>query len=743
MSNWIWPTESESWPTVKEKKVWAVGKEGKGKRVQKGDRIIFYVNGTMHFHGIFEVKSDWHDRITVWPDQKHGSEVLETGAEIDLEIIQLGYASVHKLLHSLNFIEKKKGHIGLYLRGTPMGPANSARPISQEDYDLIFKELKAVQTEPNFKKEKEKTDEPEELVELPDTSFEIEKLPTPDKKSIGDIFRDADKGIFAIPDFQRAWTWSRGQIEELWESIFRGYYIGSILVWNGRGKDLYSNPVSGAEKLSDHPDMILDGQQRTTAIYYPLKAPDRSLPNTDHPYLFFLDINALLDPSRPPTDIVSSYRIKKVERLGLLEQKTQFEKKLFPLSELNDKKYTDWVFDFYEYLMETERFEKETAKKYRSTLESIFNYVWSHFEIPIVKLPENLSLDNVVEVFERINSKGTRLDVFDLLNARFRIHDIVLRDLWSETLENQRNTLTWFEKFKNEKLPQYILQAMSLYKQGYSRRRYLLRLDESYTISGKFDKNEFEKDWHEMSKWVEEAITRLILTTSKGFGAANYDFIPYTTMVPILAALLRISDEKADRTKCLDKISFWYWNNVIDDEYSGSTDTAMESDLKEMNVWFEGGEQTVQQQIIPDNFPKSKSSSSIYKAIMCLIAKEGALDFVRDDPPDFSKLEDHHIFPKSKSKKFNTGDLTDSILNRTLIFEKTNRGISNKDPSAYITEIMNDQKITKEKMKERLATHLISSEAFECMLNDDFGGFIKAREKTIREKLESILELKI
>ena len=82
-------------------------------------------------------------------------------------------------------------------------------------------------------------------------------------------------------------------------------------------------------------------------------------------------------------------------------------------------------------------------------------------------------------------------------------------------------------------------------------------------------------------------------------------------------------------------------------------------------------------------------------------------------------------------------------MNRTLIFEKTNRYISNKDPSVYITEIMNDQKITKEKMKERLATHLISSEAFECMLKDDFGGFVKAREKTIREKLENILQLKI
>ena len=117
MSNWIWPTESESWPIVKEKKVWAVGKEGKGKRVQKGDRIIFYVKGTMHFHGIFEVKSDWHDRTTVWPDQKHGSEVLETGAEIDLEIIQLGYASVHKLYYSLN-IDKKKDTLVLFKRNT-------------------------------------------------------------------------------------------------------------------------------------------------------------------------------------------------------------------------------------------------------------------------------------------------------------------------------------------------------------------------------------------------------------------------------------------------------------------------------------------------------------------------------------------------------------------------------------------------------------------------------------------------
>ena len=252
-------------------------------------------------------------------------------SEIDLEETQLGFASVNKLLSSLNFFEKKSGRLkGVYLRGTPMGPANSAKPISEEDYHLILEELKAVQTEPNFKKEKEKTNEFEELVELPESSFEIEKIPTPDKKPIASIFLDADKGVFAIPDFQRVWTWNRGQIEELWESIFRGYYIGSLLIWDGRGKDLGSNPVQGAPKLAEHPDMILDGQQRITAIYYALKGPDLSLPNTEYPYLFFLDINALLDQDRPTTDIISSFRRKKAKRLGLLEQETQFRKKFFP-----------------------------------------------------------------------------------------------------------------------------------------------------------------------------------------------------------------------------------------------------------------------------------------------------------------------------------------------------------------------------------------------------------------------------
>ena len=101
-------------------------------------------------------------------------------------------------------------------------------------------------------------------------------------------------------------------------------------------------------------------------------------------------------------------------------------------------------------------------------------------------------------------------------------------------------------------------------------------------------------------------------------------------------------------------------------------------------------------------------------------------------------MEDHHIFPKSKFEKYNAKKNINSILNRTLIFEKTNGWITNKDPSDYLTEIMKKQGIDEKEMRRRLETHLISSEAFDCMIKDNFEGFIKARKKSIIQEMNKM-----
>ena len=373
------------------------------------------------------------------------------------------------------------------------------------------------------------------------------------------------------------------------------------------------------------------------------------------------------------------------------------------------------------------------------------NLTLSPLEIPAVILPESMSLDNVAEVFERINSKGTPLGIFDLLNARFIKYDVILRNLWESSKIKVDSLKKWYDDYKNEQIPRYILQAIALYKKGFCRRRELLNLDSTYVTLKQFQKEEFVNDWNMMSEYVGKSVERLSSQRQDGFGAITYDIIPYTVMVPFISAILGRIEKRADRPGCLKKLGLWYWCSIFGESYD-PLDSYTEQDYRRVNEWFDVNETPnwITQQIkeIKErNLNVTQKTSAVYKGILCLISKSGALDFVRDDYPEYSTLEDHHIFPKSKAERYGANNSIDSILNRTLIDKDTNRKfISDKDPSEYIKKIMESQNLDKTKLQKRLSTHLISPEAFECMLRDDFNGFIKAREKTIKEEIIKLVE---
>ena len=742
MNVWIWPVTRQNWPSVQEHKVWAVDTKAKGKDVQKGDKIIFYVKQTFCFGGIYEVKTDWHKPKFNWPNDNVDRNYM---AEIDLVEIQLGCADARKLSSKLAFLKNKSGSLlGLALRGSPAGPANNAQPITDQDYTIILNELKltqnnkALDVDDNRIKTSKTTKTKKPLVSLSSESFETIKIPAPDKTTPEMIFQDVEKGRCAVPDFQRYWTWTKKQIEELWESIFQGYYIGPLLIWPSSTVQLGKRKIMGSSTFDTNPYLILDGQQRITAIYYAVKAPDISVPNTERPYKFFLNINALLDSKSDPSEIIFSENTQAIKNKNYDDRNTQYEMKIFPLTLFQNKQYSDWLFGFYNYLKTTEQYKDKDAQKYHKKLHDIFSNVWSLYEIPVVKLPDTLSLDNVATVFERINSKGTILNTFDLLNARFTIHNIALHDKW-ENIKNQHDHIRkWYEDFKNTKIPLYIIQALSLSKSGSMRRKDLLHLDNLYTNLESFDSDTFSKDWNEMSKYVEQAIIRITSNNSGGFGAITYDFIPYTIMVPVLASLLKEIETKSNRASCLNKISFWYWNSIQTDRYSAATDSATESDFRRMKEWFDNDTNPFFI-IARDSFNTQKNTSALYKAIMCIIAKNGALDFISSDSLEYGNVEDHHIFPRSKAKDLHAENDIDSILNRTLISDKTNKLFANKTPSEYLTGIIKHQNIDKNELQYRLSTHLISPKAFEYLLKDDFKGFIKEREQTILDEFEKLL----
>lgn len=141
MQYWLWSTTQEHWEILKNKRVWATYGRRVTAQVKKGDICIFYVKGTQHFQGIFQVMSDWYDnKDLIWCDEvKEGRKIYPF--QISLEQVQLGKANYKDLVPQLKFVEKKYAS-QVYIQGTGSGPANFRRPLDESDYETILMEMK-------------------------------------------------------------------------------------------------------------------------------------------------------------------------------------------------------------------------------------------------------------------------------------------------------------------------------------------------------------------------------------------------------------------------------------------------------------------------------------------------------------------------------------------------------------------------------------------------------------------------
>ena len=733
--NWIYSISQGNWPVAKQKLKYAVNNKSKEKRISKDDNLIFYVIGTRQIQGAFRVASDWHEPTITWNE---GSDWV---SEIDLELIQMGYVDIRRSADDLAFITNKSRY-SIYYRASSIGPSNFGKPISNQDFNTILDGLKTVQTI-------------EDTTTLDRVSVTMRQLPdTPSKKHLEDkthtidqvkprtikyVVDQIDNGKYAIPQFQREYKWTRRQIEELWESIFEGFFIGSILTWESTDQ-LSRIPVHGGPELDSPTDLVLDGQQRITSIYYTVSNPERWAPD-DRPTIFFVNLKALLTPGADSSEIISSETVANAKKKGMLEKTYQFRQKIMPLTELKADKYRMWMRAFADYLRHEERDPNE--EWHYEHLTMFLDHVWNGYQIPVVQLPKSLLLNSVAEVFEKINSKGTRLDVFDLLNARFTKYDVNLRKLLNEKTQVHEEVKEMIDDIPGAE--KYILQAMCLYKTSSIKKSRILSLDREYMESQDFDTRRFEQDWDNVCKYVGHAIRDLKSTRKTGFGATQLSMLPYTVTIPILSALLcYVGSHQRNALSYKRKIRNWYWAVVTSDHYSGSTNSNVEKDYRELIHWFEDENKVPEivmeqrKRLTTLKFDSTKKNDSIYKAMLCLVTKEGARDFYTDEPPEYNELDIHHLFPRAKWADYRGSVSVDSILNMTLLRSKTNRYISDKSPSVYVKNLA--KRAGGEKLlAELLKTHLIPHEAFVCMKRDDFMGFVVARERHIVTILQDLM----
>lgn len=561
----------------------------------------------------------------------------------------------------------------------------------------------------------------------------------PDKRKVISLVEQAHTGKLCLPHFQRDFVWSREEVADLLRSILRGYFIGSLLL-------LRSDPVKppfapeflrGAKPKSADPQperLVLDGQQRLTALLYALTAPDLSLKDSSQRRWFFIDLNLLL--SDPTNDEIVFDRSPK-DLNGLEKTEAQYAQRILPCTQLfSPRGFINWIFGIDDWLRVNQPADQDI---FRTTWRDKWTQAitaFQDFEVPVIELPQvdesdDHSIGRVCAIFEKLNSTGVELSVYDLLTARLYPHKVHLHDLWDEACKKHKRLAEWSGgKAENHKFGVMILRVMGLLRGQEVGPSSLIKLSPQ----------DFEKDWRRATAAMERALELVTLVGPDGFGVFDPKWLPGYGLLPVLAALRAQIDDQKLSARSREDLRRWYWSNLFLERYSSAVESKSKKDYSELLAYWTGGgpEPTVfaeaRARIGAPTFSIRDSASyasTVYSGAFCLLALRGARDWKFGESLQLQVLQDHHIFPQAylRARGITERTAVNSIVNRTLISEATNGRIKDKAPANYLAD---PEVFPSGPTPELTGPHFLSADALDAMR--------QAQQATTRSEIGGIYE---
>lgn len=403
----------------------------------------------------------------------------------------------------------------------------------------------------------------------------MKNIETPDKMHLSKLIDELRYGRFVIPDFQREFKWQPPDANELLKSVFEDYYIGTLLLWRASKKNLEKldcEPIYGFADKIDPDHIVLDGQQRLSALYYAFFAPNLKFPSRKNRYIFFVDLVNLLSENYEDA-FRYEWLPNRVNKL-LDDREWQYKNKLFPFYILGNraKVFYEWLNGYEDYWNEN---SNEDGSFESDRIERFFDDSRKNYEISYIELDRDIEISKVCDIFTRINNTGIRLSIFDLLNALARPRSIKLKDMWRKVSEQ-------FEPFSHSNIQVQILQTMSIPLQKYCAPKHLYYLVPKETKTVKRSdgtkkemillksKEEFIDRWDHAIKEMLNSLR--ILTNPRDYGIIQPKFFPYPTMLPIFTILQdeKRKNEYQEKKKLSGKIKQWYWASIFTQNYSSS-----------------------------------------------------------------------------------------------------------------------------------------------------------------------------
>lgn len=580
----------------------------------------------------------------------------------------------------------------------------------------------------------------------------MEKKFTSDEVPLKQLLGRAKTGELQLPDFQRGWVWDDEHITNLLASISLSYPIGAVMTLRKGNPEVKFKPrlLEGVE-LADPPEpdlLLLDGQQRTTSLYLSLMSgkpvKTRDARGNERDRWYYADMAKCLDPASDREDAIVSIPADKIvkkisgeEVLNVSSTADEVATEMFPLGIVLDSTATmEWQYAYV-------GIDPPTRMDRWMQFHQLVIQAFDHYQVPTIELAKSTPKDAVCAVFEKVNTGGVVLNVFELVTATYAADDFNLRQDW----DARRKRLHAHDVLRNVDAPQF-LQVVCLLS-TFERRRHLVdsgEAEKAPAISCK-RKDVLDLPLAEFRRWGDAATEALLrvapfLHTEHIFKSKD---VPYATQLVPLAAMLAVLSSQADGHGARAKIRQWYWSGVFGELYGGSTETRFAFDLPEVVSWIANDSSPVPRTVHESQFQASRllslrtRNSAAYKGLYALQMRRGARDLRTGQAIDVhayfnDAIDIHHIFPQAWCGKNGIDiGLSNSIVNKTPLDAKTNQSIGGRAPSTYLSSIEKRYEIDGADLDGLLRSHEVDAVALR---HDDFQGFFNRRFERLLRLIE-------
>ena len=518
---------------------------------------------------------------------------------------------------------------------------------------------------------------------------------------IATILDQIDLGSMALPEFQRGYVWNRDQVRGLMLSLYRKHPVGSLLVWvtktetaNARGDGTLA---PGSVKL------LLDGQQRITSLYGIIrgKAPQFFDGDTraftglhfnldEQAFEFYAPLKMKDNPLW--IDVTDLMKIGAGEAI----------KRIVAIPELQTNLTT--------YINRLNAID--TIKQIDLHIEDVAG--------------EDKTVDVVVDIFNRVNSGGTKLSKGDLALAKICAESPEARSEMKERLTKWKNAGF---NFKLE----WLLRCVNAIVTGEALFQHL----EGVT----------PRAFHSGLQQAEEAVDKILNMISSRLGLDHDRVLGSRYSFPVLARYLMQRGGRIVNQQERGKLLYWYVNTFLWGRYSGSTESVMDQDLDAIEKTEGALDRLIAQlrqnrgdlRLKPEDFMGSSTGTRFYPLLYMMTRTAHAKDWGTGDELSnhllgrMSALEVHHIFPKAMLYKSGaTKKEANALANFTFLTKDTNLVVRDRNPAEYLRGYA-------EKNPGVIESHWIPMDR-DLWKPENYSGFLAARRELLAQAANDFLQ---